>query len=93
MKKYPTSYFFFLLMVTNTHKIQAQTNLTGWQVGAGIGNAVYEGDLTPSKLGSYKKLDPAISINVARYFSASVKLRSFLGSFILMLHLLPSEII
>lgn len=80
MKKNPKIYLiFFLLILANTYKIQAQTNLTGWQIGAGIGNAVYQGDLTPSKLGSYKKLDPAFSINVSKYLSASIKLRSSLS--------------
>jgi opacity protein-like surface antigen len=54
----------------------AQLNLSNWQVGINGGVFVYQGDLTPSTLGSYKTLKPTLSVYISRILNPSFILRT-----------------
>ena len=57
----------------------AQSDLRSWQVGINAGMFIYEGDLTPSKLGSYKTLKPGFGLYVSRILSPAFILRTNLS--------------
>ena len=57
----------------------AQLNLSKWQVGINGGVFVYQGDLTPSTLGSYKTLQPAAGFYISRILNPSFILRTNLA--------------
>jgi hypothetical protein len=57
----------------------AQTNIPKFQFGIGAGTFVYQGDLTPSALGSYKTLRPAINLFASKFLSSSFALRGNLA--------------
>ena len=59
---------FFLSSHTFTH---AQLNLSNWQFGVNAGMFIYQGDLTPSRMGSYKTWRPAFGLNISRVLSPS----------------------
>ncbi len=58
---------------------KAQINVSNWQVGVNGGIFVYQGDLTPSTLGSYKTVKPTLSVYVSRILSPSFLLRTNLA--------------
>jgi hypothetical protein len=49
----------------------AQINTPKFQFGIGVGTFIYQGDLTPSSIGSYKTLKPVINLFAAKFFSPS----------------------
>ena len=53
-----------------------QLNLSKWQVGVNAGIFIYQGDLTPSPLGSYRTLSPGFGLYVSRILSPSFILRT-----------------
>ena len=57
----------------------AQSNLSNWQFGASGGVFVYQGQLAPSALGSYKTLKPSINLYFSRILTPSFSLRSNLA--------------
>lgn len=54
----------------------AQLDLTKFEVGIHAGTFIYEGDLAPSAMGSYKTMKPVIGIHINRIFSPSFALRA-----------------
>lgn len=65
-----------LLMITGISGVRAQSDLSKWQVGINGGVFVYQGDLTPSDLGSYKTLEPVFGGFVSRILNPSLLLRT-----------------
>lgn len=60
--------------------LHSQTNNNPkFQFGVGAGTFIYQGDLTPSSLGSYKTLKPQINLFAAKFFSPSLSLRANLA--------------
>jgi hypothetical protein len=57
----------------------AQTNVAKFQFGINAGAFVYQGDLTPETLGSYKTLRPTISLFASKFFSSSFAFRGNLA--------------
>src|SRR5688500_17767030 len=53
----------------------AQINAPKFQFGIGVGTFIYQGDLTPSSIGSYKTVKPVINLFAAKLFSPSFSLR------------------
>lgn len=73
---------YVLLIIKYCHSgfIHAQINTQHkFQLGAGAGAFIYQGDLTPSSAGSYKTLKPVINLFAAKYFSPSFSLRANLA--------------
>lgn len=59
--------------------LQAQVNVPKFQFGIGAGTFIYQGDLTPSSIGSYKTLKPVINIFASKFLSSSFSLRANLA--------------
>lgn len=57
----------------------SQASLPGFEIGAGLSAMVYQGDLAPARVGSYRTLRPGISISGSRLFSPFFSLRASLG--------------
>lgn len=57
----------------------AQLNMANWQIGANVGIFIYQGDLTPSRLGSYRTLEPGFGLYISRILSPSFILRTNLA--------------
>ncbi len=77
MKNYLKCWFIVILLFTTRPEItNAQTNFTGWQIGANVGFLVYQGDLTPFRFGSYKTITPTFGINITKILTPSFKLRT-----------------
>lgn len=58
---------------------EAQTNIQKFQFGLSAGMFIYQGDLTPSAIGSYKTLKPAINIFASKFMSSSFAVRGNLA--------------
>ncbi len=59
--------------------LHSQTNNPKFQFGAGAGAFIYQGDLAPSSLGSYKTIKPVINLFAAKFFSPFLSLRANLA--------------
>ena len=68
-----------LLLLSGLPFSHAQLNLSNWQIGLNAGAFVYQGDLTPSRFGSYKTLKPGIGLYISRVLSPSLILRTNLA--------------
>lgn len=64
------------LLTASVAGAQAQTNLSKWQVGLNGGIFVYQGDLTPSDVGSYNTAKPALGLYISRVLNPSLLLRT-----------------
>ncbi|HKZ67539.1 MAG TPA: DUF6089 family protein [Chitinophagaceae bacterium] len=69
----------FATLLVNIYNAKAQANVAKFQFGISAGTFIYQGDLTPSSIGSYKTLRPAINIFAAKLFSSSFSLRANLA--------------
>jgi hypothetical protein len=68
-----------ILFTAESDKLNAQFDLTKFEVGINAGTFVYQGDLTPSRLGSYRTLKPNIGVYVSRIISPIFSLRTNLA--------------
>ena len=57
----------------------AQLDLSNWQAGVNAGMFIYQGDLTPSRFGSYKTMKPGLGIYLSRILNPSFILRTNLA--------------
>jgi opacity protein-like surface antigen len=64
------------IFLSTTSNSNAQLNLSRWQVGINAGVFVYQGDLTPETLGSYKTLKPGWGLYISRILTPSFLLRT-----------------
>ena len=71
--------FMMIILYCHNLAIHAQTNKPKFQFGAGAGAFIYQGDLAPSSLGSYKTIKPVINLFAAKFFSSSLSLRANLA--------------
>ena len=68
-----------IILCCHNLAIHAQINEPKFQFGAGAGAFIYQGDLAPSSLGSYKTIKPVINLFAAKFFSRSLSLRANLA--------------
>ena len=68
-----------LLMYGYSPALQSQTNNPKFQFGVGAGTFIYQGDLTPSSLGSYKTLKPVVNLLATKFFNPFLSLRANLA--------------
>src|SRR3954468_6948440 len=68
-----------LLCTAHIYSASAQTGWSKWQIGVNGGIMVYQGDLTPSDLGSYKTMKPTFGAYISRVLSPSLLLRTNLA--------------
>jgi len=64
-----------VILVSIQFIAEAQTNVSKFQFGLSAGIFIYQGDLTPSALGSYRTLRPAINLFASKFLSSSFALR------------------
>jgi hypothetical protein len=64
-----------VLVSGNFYFLHAQINLSKYEVGLSGGVFVYQGDLTPQTLGSYKTLKPQFALHLYRVLSPSFSVR------------------
>jgi len=58
--------------------VRAQTDLPKYEIGVSAGAFVYEGDLTPSSLGSFKTMKPVIGVSASRVLNPWFSIRASL---------------
>lgn len=69
----------FVIVLLFFHpKTNAQLDLGKFEIGLTSGTFVYQGDLTPSPVGSYRTLRPAVNLFVNRILNSSFSLRTSL---------------
>ena len=56
-----------IILYSHNLTIHAQINTPKIQFGAGAGAFIYQGDLAPSSLGSYKTIKPVINLFAAKF--------------------------
>ncbi len=64
-----------ILIISSTSSVRAQIDLSKYEVGVSGGLMVYQGDLTPEKIGAYKTMKPQFAFHVYRIMSPSFSLR------------------
>lgn len=68
--------FAIIVFISSISSAAAQLNLSKWQVGINGGIFVYQGDLTPSPIGSYRTLSSGFGLYISRVLSPSFILRT-----------------
>lgn len=63
------------IILTHASVSNAQIDLSKYELGINAGVLVYQGDLTPQKIGAYKTMKPQLGIQVSRILSPSFALR------------------
>lgn len=63
------------LAVSGTASHAQLNNVPRFQLGLSAGIFIYQGDLTPSDIGSYRTLKPAVQLSAAKLFSPSFSLK------------------
>ena len=69
----------FLTTCINNPALHAQVNFFKYEIGIGVGTFIYQGDLTPERLGSYKTLQPAVNIYFDKIINPMFLLRTNLA--------------
>ena len=72
----PISFVFIILLSNET---KAQLNTSKYEVGANIGTYIYQGDLAPSRFGSFKTMQPGLGLYGTKYLSPSWGIRANLN--------------
>ena len=70
---------FILLVSAEGTRLNAQPDIMKSEIGITAGTFIYQGDLTPSQLGSYRTMRPGLSIYVNRIVSRMFSLRTNLS--------------
>ena len=63
------------VMATSFNIYSLNAQLTSIEIGASVGTFVYQGDLTPSRFGSFRTQRPGIGIHVAKILNSSMTAR------------------
>ena len=71
--------FFAVLIVVNNISANAQLMVPRFELGAGIGSNIYQGDLTPSRFGSYKTMKVGFQLHGSLILSPSFLARTNLS--------------
>jgi len=65
-----------LVLCLGTTTIHAQVSVPKWELGFNASAFIYQGDLTPSRIGSYKTMKPGFSIYGNRILNSWLSLRT-----------------
>lgn len=76
MKNYFIVLKLAVLFIIISLKVNAQTNMSNWQIGANVGIIIYQGDLTPTLFGDYRIDKPTFGLNISRILTPAFKLRT-----------------
>jgi hypothetical protein len=69
-----------LILLGSSLVTNGQTNVAKFQFGLSAGTFIYQGDLTPSPVGSYRTLHPLVNLFASKLISSSFALR---GNFVI----------
>jgi hypothetical protein len=69
----------FSLFFNKTLSMYAQLDISKYEIGINAGTFIYQGDLTPSRLGSYRTLKPDLNIYVNKLINPRFSLRTSLS--------------
>ena len=64
-----------IIILSTTPLLHAQIDLSKYEIGLSGGVFVYQGDLTPQPLGSYKTMKPQLALHVYRILSPAFSVR------------------
>jgi Domain of unknown function (DUF6089) len=64
-----------VFVLGNTLYVFSQLNLSKYEVGLSGGTFVYQGDLTPERLGAYKTIKPQLSLHIYRKINTTFSMR------------------
>lgn len=64
-----------LFLIGMADETAAQKNFSKIEIGAGLAGFVYQGDLTPNRLGSFKTIRPGVVLSAGKILSSSFLLR------------------
>jgi hypothetical protein len=67
------------LMITGPLALAAQVNVPKFEIGAGLGGYVYQGDLTPTRLGSFRTTRVGLNLYFSKLLSPSFATRTNLA--------------
>ena len=70
---------FIILFATDSGTVKAQLDPSGYEFGIAGSAFVYQGDLTPSRLGSYRTLKPGVQVFVSKVITPMFSLRTNLS--------------
>jgi hypothetical protein len=70
-----TKFLFFIVLFLNRSVLNAQMQSKGIEAGVGLGAYVYQGDLTPESLGSFRTMKPGIHLFGSKILNANLSLR------------------
>ena len=79
MKAFIKSTPLIILFAADSNTVKAQLDLTGYEIGIAGSGYVYQGDLTPSRLGSYRTLKPGVQIFLSKIITPMFSLRTNLS--------------
>ncbi|MEO5946975.1 MAG: DUF6089 family protein [Chitinophagaceae bacterium] len=63
--------FFIVFVLANENYVNAQPMVPRFEIGAGVGSTIYQGDLTPNPLGSYKTMKAGFQVHGSLILSPS----------------------
>jgi Domain of unknown function (DUF6089) len=74
-KTQPAVILLMIIIGVPTATVYAQISVPKYEIGAGLSGYVYQGDLTPSRTGSYKTMRLGINLSAARIINRSFMVR------------------
>jgi hypothetical protein len=76
MKATVKTYILFSLFLNKASVLNAQLDFSKYEIGINAGTFIYQGDLTPSRLGSYRTLKPDFNVYVNKLINPTFSLRT-----------------
>jgi hypothetical protein len=67
------------IFCSGTELLNAQGDFSKFEIGINVGAYIYQGDLTPSRFGSYRTLKPGLTLYVNRLINPTFSLRTNLS--------------
>ena len=74
--KHQSALFTVFAIIFISQQASGQINRSKWQIGVNGGVMIYQGDLTPEDIGSYKTMQPTVGVYVSRVINPSFLLRT-----------------
>jgi hypothetical protein len=78
MKAYLGTLILSTVLLCSIQQAHSQQGISKYEIGVTVGTMIYQGDLTPSRIGSYRTPGPALNLFVNRLVNRSFAVRSSL---------------
>jgi len=76
MKAFIKSTPLLILFAADSGRVKAQLDLSMYEIGIAGSGFIYQGDLTPSRLGSYRTLKPGVQVFISKIINPIFSLRT-----------------